>query len=169
MELEWHGETGPVRLPCTNQFTRFSSQLYTFISLSLSLWTKWGQYPGASYPETPAILLITTPRLWSEHATSLHTGGGGRCVSVKHPRFHDISRGGCIPTWWKSQPERRRRSAHNILRINWPVLLTCRNDGNAKVYVYNTNTIRKSNITRVLPPPSIPFLIGIYGCSQGNK
>lgn len=35
--------------------------LSIFISLSLFLWTKWGQYPEASYPETQAILLITEP------------------------------------------------------------------------------------------------------------
>lgn len=67
----------------------------------------------------------------------------------KTSAFHDIPRQ-LHSNVMKEQQDGKGPHTHNILRINWPVLLTCRNDGNAKVYVYNTNTMKKSNITRAL-------------------
>lgn len=57
----------------------------------------------------------------------------------KHPRFTVFTFGGLHSNVMKTRRRRRRggsQHAHNILRINWPVLPSCRNDGNAKAYVY---------------------------------
>jgi hypothetical protein len=153
--------------------------LSIFISLSLFL----AEQSGGNIPRHHI------PRLkrffWSqsqtkiEHATSLHACwrwvavrlSVGRVCFRKTSAFHDIPRQ-LHSNVMKEQQDGEGPHTHNILRINWPVLLTCRNDGNAKVYVYNTNTMKKSNITRALF--QFRFLLEymdgwIYIPSEGTK
>ena len=184
MELEWHEETAQW-LPCTNQFTRFPSlsSLYLYLSLFFSE-QSGGNIPRHHIPRLKRFFWSQS-QTKREHATSLHACWRwvavrlcvGRVCFRKTSAFHDIPRQLHSNVMkeqqdGEGQPTSAHTHTHNILRINWPVLLTCRNDGNAKVYVYNTNTMKKSNITRALF--QFRFLLEymdgwIYIPSEGTK